>query len=104
MSECPHEMEFNERLTRVEDRAKANQHRIEKLEASTEALNRLASSMEVMAEKQERVADAVDELDGKVTALEAKPAKRWEELVNKLILMAVTAAATWFFSRMGLVS
>lgn len=96
------ELKFEHRLTEVEERAKSNQHRIEKLETSTEALNRLASSMEVMAEKQERVADAVDELDGKVTALEAKPAKRWEELVNKLILMSVTAAVTWFFSRVGL--
>lgn len=96
------ELNIEHRLTEVEERAKSNQHRIEKLETSTEALNRLASSMEVMAEKQERVADAVDELDGKVTALETKPAKRWEELISKLILMAVTAAATWFFSRMGL--
>lgn len=96
------ELNFEHRLTAVEDRAKANQRRIEKLERSTEALNRLASSMEVMAEKQARVADAVDELDGKVTALEAKPAKRWEELVSKLILMGATAAVTWFFSRLGL--
>ena len=96
------ELNFEHRLTAVEDRAKSNQRRIEKLETSTEALNRLASSMEIMAEKQERVAFAVDELDGKVTALEAKPAKRWEELVNKLILVAATAAATWVLSRMGL--
>lgn len=98
------ELKFEHRLTEVEERCKSNQHRIEKLETSTEALNRLASSMEVMAEKQERVADAVDELDGKVTALEAKPAKRWEELINKLILMSVTAVVTWFFSRAGLAS
>ena len=96
------ELNFEHRMTAVEDRAKSNQRRIEKLETSTEALNRLASSMEVMAEKQERVASAVDELDGKVTALEAKPAKRWEELVSKLILVAVTAVTTWIFSRMGI--
>lgn len=96
------ELNFEHRLTEVEERAKSNQHRIEKLETSTEALNRLASSMEVMAEKQERVADAVEELDGKVTALEAKPAKRWEELVNKLLLVAATALVTWLLSSMGL--
>jgi len=95
------ELNIEHRLTEVEERAKSNQHRIEKLETSTEALNRLASSMEVMAEKQERVADAVDELDGKVTALEEKPAKRWEELVSKLVLVAVTAVATWALGRMG---
>lgn len=96
------ELSFEHRLTAVEDRAKANQRRIEKLETSTKALNRLASSMEVMAEKQERMADAVDELDSKVTALEAKPAKRWDELMNKLILVAATAFVTWLVSRAGL--
>lgn len=96
------EVNLEHRLTAVEDRAKSNQRRIEKLETSTEALNRLASSMEVMAEKQERVADAVDELDGKVTALESKPAKRWDDLVSKLILVAATALVTWLLSRMGL--
>lgn len=96
------ELSIEHRLTEVEERAKSNQHRIEKLETSTEALNRLASSMEVMAEKQERVADAVDELGSKVTALEAKPAKRWEELVSKLFLVAATAVCTWLLSRLGL--
>lgn len=97
------EINFEHRLTEVEERAKSNQHRIEKLETSTEVLTRLATSMEVMAEKQERVADAVEELDGKVTALEAKPAKRWDELVSKLMLVAATAVVTWLLSRVGLV-
>lgn len=96
------EINLEHRLTAVEDRAKSNQRRIEKLETSTEALNRMASSMEVMAEKQARVADAVDELDGKVTALEAKPARRWDELISKLILVAVTALVTGLLSRLGI--
>ena len=96
------EINLEHRLTAVEDRAKSNQRRIEKLEISTEALNRMASSMEVMAEKQARVADAVEELDGKVTALEAKPARRWDDLVSKLTLVAATAFVTWFLSRIGI--
>lgn len=96
------ELSIEHRMTEVEERAKSNQHRIEKLETSTEVLARLAASMEVMAEKQKRVADAVDELDGKVTALEEKPARRWDELVNKLVLVTATAVLTWMFSRVGL--
>ena len=95
------ELSVEHRLTEVEERAKSNQHRIGRLESSTEVLTRLAASMEVMAEKQERVADAVDELDGKVTALESKPAKRWDELVGKLTLVTATAVLTWLLSRMG---
>ena len=51
------EFEHEHRLTAVEYRAKSNTHRIEKLEASTEAINKLATSMEVMAERQEQVAE-----------------------------------------------
>ena len=54
------ELKFEHRLTEVEERAKSNQHRIEKLETSAEALNRLATNMEVMVEKQGQVAETVD--------------------------------------------
>lgn len=96
------ELEQERRLTAVEDRAKSNSRRIEKLEEYTEAINRLATSMEVMAEKQDRVADTVEKLDGKVTALEAKPGKRWEGLTEKLLLMLATAAMTLLLAQTGI--
>ena len=40
------------RLTAVEERSKSNTHRIDKLEESTEAINRIATSVEVIAERQ----------------------------------------------------
>ena len=95
------ELKFEHRLTEVEERAKSNQHRIEKLETSAEALNRLATNMEVMVEKQGQVAETVDKLDCKVTALEAKPAKRWDGLVDKLILVVATALVTWLLTQAG---
>ena len=45
------DLEHERRLTQVEQRSKSNTHRLEKLEASTEAISRLATSMEVMASK-----------------------------------------------------
>lgn len=96
------DMEHERRLTEVEERAKSNQHRIDKLEASTEAINRLATNMEVMVEKQDRVADTVDKLDGKVTALEAKPARRWENMVDKVAWAVVAAVIAFLLGRIGL--
>ena len=98
---CPSEMEFNRRLQQTEDRSKSNTRRIDKLEQSTEAINQLAANMAVMVEKQDRVADAVDKLDGKVTILEAKPAKRWDGLVDKLIIVVATALVTWLLTQVG---
>lgn len=99
---CPSEMEFNRRLQQNEDRCKSNTHRIDKLEQSTEAISQLAANMAVMVEKQDRVADAVDKLDGKVTVLESKPAKRWDGLVDKLILVVATALVTWLLTQVGI--
>lgn len=90
------------RLTAVEDRSKSNTRRLDKLEASTEAINRLATSMEVMAEKQDRVADTVDKLDAKVTTLEGKPGKRWNSIVDKLIWAVLAAVVAFFLGRIGL--
>ena len=96
------DLEHERRLTQVEQRSKSNTHRLEKLEESTEAINRLATSMEVMVSKQEQVAETVDKLDGKVTALEQKPAKRVDGLVDKIIWAVCAAVITFILARLGL--
>lgn len=96
------DLEHERRLTEVEERAKSNSHRLDKLEESTEAINRLATSMEVMAERQEQVADTVGKLDSKVTALEEKPAKRWDSLVDKIVWAIAAALIGFVLAQVGL--
>lgn len=89
------DLDHERRLVQVEQRAKSNTHRIDKLEESTEAIGRLATSMERMAANQEHVAASVDRLEEKVTTLEGKPAKRWDALVDKVILVLAGAFVAW---------
>lgn len=96
------DMEHERRLTETEARSKSNTKRLDKLEESTEAINRLATSMEVMVEKQSQVAETVDKLDGKVTALETKPAKRVDALVDKIVWAVLAAVVSFILGRMGL--
>lgn len=103
------DLEHETRLAAVEERSKSNTKRLDKLEESTEAINRLATSMAVMAERQERVAEkqeavaeTVEKLDGKVTALEQRPAKRWDSLVEKVIWAVVAAVIAYLLGRVGL--
>ena len=49
------DLEHEQRLTAVEERSKSNSHRLDKLEESNEVISRLATSMEVMANKQEQL-------------------------------------------------
>lgn len=96
------DLEHERRLTEVEERAKSNSHRLDKLEESTEAITRLATSMEVMAERQEKVADTVGKLDRKVTALEEKPGKRWDSLVDKIVWAIAAALIGFVLAQVGL--
>ncbi len=96
------DLEHERRLTQVEQRAKSNTHRLERLEESTEAINRLATSMEVMVSKQEQVAETVEKLDSKVTALEEKPVRRVDSLVDKIIWAVCAAVLAFLLARIGL--
>lgn len=96
------DMEHERRLTEVESRSKSNTKRIDKLEEQTEAINRLATSMAVMAEKQDETTNIVTKLDDKVTAIEQKPAKRWEALVEKVIWAVVAAVVGFLLAKIGL--
>lgn len=96
------DLEHERRLTEVEERSKSNSHRLDKLEESTEAINRLATSMEVMAERQEQVVETVGKLDTKVTMLEEKPAKRWDALVDKIVWAIAAALIGFVLAQVGL--
>lgn len=96
------DLEHEKRLTEVEARSKSNTKRIDKLEEQTEAINRLATSMAVMAEKQDETTTIVTALDGKVTALEEKPAKRWESIVENVIWAVVAAVVGFLLAKIGL--
>lgn len=96
------DLEHERRLTEVEARSASNTKRLNKLEESTEALNRMAISMEVIAEKQDRVAESVERLDGKVEALESRPGKRWDSIVDKTIWAVMAAIIAFMLGRLGL--
>ena len=96
------------RLTSLEQRCKSNGHRLEHLEKQQEAIHSLAASIQVMASEQKHQTEAINtvredvsRLDGKVDALEMKPGKRWEGLVDKLIWGVAGAILTFLLARAG---
>lgn len=103
------DIQFEHRLTEVEERSKSNTHRINKLEKDTEAINRLATSMEVMVTEQKHQTAAMTDiktnvatLDAKVEAIEQKPVKRWEGVLEKIILTIVGIVIGAIFAKFGL--
>lgn len=72
------EAEITKWISAVEQRGKSNSHRLDALEKQTEALNTLATSVAVMAEKVEVTGKKVDSLCTDVQELKSEPGKAVE--------------------------
>lgn len=90
------------RLSNVESRAKSNTHRLDKVEKRQDEFGELVTSVRVLAEREQNVEADVKEIKDDVKILTSKPAKRWDGLVDKIILTAAAAVAGYFLSRFGL--
>ena len=93
---------WGEKLVELEERAKSNSHRISDLEADNKALHQLATSVEVLATKQETIEENVNEIKTDVKSLKALPAGRWEAIVKGLITAVIAGLVGFALARMGL--
>lgn len=89
------DLEHERRLTDVEAKADRNEGRIKKLEESHEALHQLATSVAVMAEKQDTMNSNVEKLTEKVDSIEGKPGERWDKLISTVIGAVAGAVIAW---------
>ena len=92
------DLEHERRLTEVESKAARNEGRIRKLESEHEALNKLATSVAVMAERQDTMNHNVEALSEKVDSIESKPAERWEKLISAVVGALAGAFIAWLAS------
>lgn len=90
------------KLVEVDARSKSNTHRLDEMDEKVDTLNRLATAVEVMATEQRHQTETMAEIKTDVTALgtkvdaiEKKPGKRWDGMVDKFLygLAGAVAAA-----------
>ena len=89
------------KLAEVDARSKSNTHRLDEMDEKVDTLNRLATAVEVMATEQRHQTETMAEIKTDVTALgtkvdaiEKKPAKRWDGMVDKVLYGLVGAIVT----------
>lgn len=95
-------LDMEHRLTEVEARSKSNAHRLDDVEKRQDNLDKLTTSVSLLAEREERMESDVKEIKSDVKTLAEKPAKRWESVVEKALLAVVAAVVAYFLGRMGL--
>ena len=96
------DLEHEKRLTEVEARSKSNAHRLEDVEKRQDNLDKLVVSVEKLAIKEQNVENDVKEIKTDVKTLTSKSGKRWDGLVDKIILILATAVVTFALSKIGL--
>ena len=80
-----------EHITRVEERAKSNTHRLDKLEKLADEIHELGINIASMCEQLRQQGESLKKQDARLERLEAKPVKRWEAVANKVISAGVGA-------------
>ena len=91
-----------EKLIHIEDRCKSNTHRIDELEKRADDTEKLVTSVAIIAEKQNQMDGDIKEMKGDVKRLVEKPAKRWDSIVDKVLLAIITALVGYALTQIGL--
>ena len=95
------DLEHEKRLTEVEERSKANSHRLDKVESKQDELNDLIVSVKVIAEREENVEKDVKEIKNDVKSLTGKSGKRWDMIVEKGLSVIIAAILGYILIRLG---
>ena len=97
------------KMAEVEQRSRSNTRRIDKLEQQTEAIQSLATSVEVLVNEQKHQTEAmleiksdVSTLNGEVKTLKEKPGKRYDALIDKAAWAILAAIIAYVLGRVGL--
>ena len=89
-------------IASIDARCKSNTHRIDDLEADNKALHQLATSVEVLATKQETIEANVTEIKDDVKSLKAIPGGKWEALVKTILTALAGGLVAYALFRLGL--
>ena len=90
------------KIAEIEARSKSNTHRIDDLEADNKALHQLATSVEVLATKQDAIEANVSEIKDDVKSLKAIPGGKWEALVKTILTALAGGLVAYALFRLGL--
>jgi predicted nucleic acid-binding Zn-ribbon protein len=90
------------KLTEVDARCKSNTHRLDEVEKKQADNDKLLTSIALIAQRQDTIDNDIKEIKSDVKNLTSKSAKRWESVVDKIILAVVAALVAYVCTRIGL--
>lgn len=95
-------IELDERTVRHSEQIKNCETKIADISKLTESVNKMATSVQVLANAQKSTEEKVDDLSQDIEEIKEKPAKRWENTVHLVFELVLTAVVTFVLIKMGL--
>lgn len=96
------EVQMEHRLAEVEQRSKSNTHRIDELAKEQKELNELATSVAMMTQEQKDIREDISEVKKDVKTLTNLPAKRWNDVIEKIVWLVLGGAVAALLAQAGL--
>lgn len=91
-----------QRLTQVEDRSKSNTKRLDGLDQTVNNIHDLTLAVKEIAVEMKAMREDMNKIDKRVMAIEAKPVKRWENIIDKIIFTILGLVIAFIFSKIGM--
>jgi predicted nucleic acid-binding Zn-ribbon protein len=95
------DLDHERRMTEIEQRSKSNTKRLDEIEKRQDNLDDLVSTVKVLADREARMEDDVGEIKKDVKEMKEKPVKRWDGLVDKIILTIAAAVVGFVLAHIG---
>ena len=97
------------KVVEIDQRSKSNTHRLDALEGQVDAVNRLATSVEVLVTENKHQTETIKEiktnvsnLDKKVETIEQKPATKWDSMAEKVLWTLFAAVIGFALAYLGI--
>jgi len=89
-------------LVETTDRSKSNTKRLDNLEPKVDDIHELTISVKELAMQIKAMREDINKIDNRVLAIESKPIKRWDSVVNTIITVIVSAIVGYALAKVGL--
>lgn len=89
-------------LQKTHDRSKSNTIRLDKLETRVEDIYELTASVKEIATEIKAMREDMNKIDNRLIAVETKPAKRWEGIIDKIIFTIIGILISFIFMKIGI--
>ena len=91
-----------QRLTQVEHRSKSNTKRLDGLDQTINNIQDLTLAVKEIAVEMKAMREDMNKIDKRVMAIESKPVKRWENIIDKIIFTILGLVIAFIFSKIGM--